>query len=127
MAELNQISDRMVLVIQCDVKNAEQFRTWAKDRASQYVHDLNEENTISYEWHISDDGSQATLIETFVDSDSMSFRLANHAASPLATEVMDQVDIKSVLCLGNAKDEAKEVLSAWGASFQSHHSGFHKR
>ena len=35
MAELNQISDRMVLVIQCDVKNAEEFRAWAKDRASQ--------------------------------------------------------------------------------------------
>ena len=127
MAELNQISDRMVLLIQCDVKNAEEFGAWAKDRASQYVHDLNEENTISYEWHISDDGSQATLIETFVDSDSMSVRLANHAASPLASEVMDQVNIKSVLCLGNAKDDAKEVLSAWGASFQSHHSGFHKR
>ena len=26
MAELNQISDRLVLVIQCDVKNAEEFR-----------------------------------------------------------------------------------------------------
>ena len=85
-----------------------------------------EENSISYEWHISDDGAVATLIESFVDSDAMMVRLANHAASPIAAEVMEQVEITGVLCLGNAKQDAIEVLSAWGAVFHKHHAGYHK-
>ena len=53
MAELNAHSDRMVLIISCKAKNASDFKAWSKDRASKYVYDLNEENTNSYEWHIS--------------------------------------------------------------------------
>ena len=66
MAELNAHSNRMVLVFNCKVKNASNFKAWSKDRAAKYVYGCKEENTISYEWHISDDGSEATLIETFV-------------------------------------------------------------
>ena len=126
MAELNAHSDRMVLIISCKAKNASDFKAWSKDRASKYVYDHNEENTISYEWHISDDGASATLIETYVDSDSMMVRLGNHAASPIAAEVAEQVEITGVLCLGNAKQDAIDALSAWGATFHAHHAGFHR-
>ena len=85
-----------------------------------------EENSISYEWHISDYGASATLIESFVDSDAMMVRLANHMASPIAAEVMEQVEITGVLCLGNAKQDAIEALSAWGAFFHKHHAGYHR-
>ena len=126
MAELNAHSDRMVLIINCKVKDTESFKTWTKDRAAKYVYDLKEENSISYEWHVSTDCSQATLIESFMDSDSMMVRLANHGASPIATEVFEQVDIDSVLCLGNAKQDAIDALSAWGAIFQRHHCGYNR-
>ena len=126
MAELNAHSDRMVLIFSCNVKDASEFKAWSKDRASTYVHGLSEENSISYEWHISDDGAAATLIESFVDSDAMMVRLVNHAASPIAAEVMEQVEITGVLCLGNAKQDAIELLSAWGAVFHKHHAGYHK-
>ena len=126
MTELNAQSDRMVLVISCKIKDAEKFKTWSRDRASKYVYDLKEENSISYEWHISADETKATLIEAFVDSDSMMVRLGNHMASPLATEVHEQVDITGVLCLGNAKQDAINALSAWGATFHSHHSGYNR-
>ncbi len=126
MTQLNSHSDRMVLIIQCSVKNSDGFKKWARDRASKYVYDLKEENSISYEWHVSTDCSQATLIESFMDSDSMMVRLANHGASPIATEVFEQVDITSVLCLGNAKQDAIEALSAWGANFQMHHCGYNR-
>jgi len=126
MAELNAHSDRMVLIFSCNVKDASEFKAWSKDRASKYVHGLNEKNSISYEWHISNDGASATLIESFVDSDAMMVRLANHAASPIAAEIMEQVEITSVLCLGNAKQDAIDVLSAWGAVFHKHHAGYHK-
>ncbi|MBT4566966.1 MAG: hypothetical protein HOC45_03540, partial [Marinovum sp.] len=79
MTGLNINTDRVVLIINCKVKDSESFKNWSRDRASKYVYDLKEENSISYEWHISDDGSEATLIEAFVDSDSMMVRLGNHA------------------------------------------------
>ena len=79
--------------------------------------ELKEQNSISYEWHLSADGNEATLIESFIDSDSMMVRLANHGASPLASEVFEHVDITSVLCLGNAKPDAIDTLSAWAQNF----------
>ena len=126
MTELNAVSDRIVFIIDCKVKDIEGFKTWARDRASKYVYDLKEENSISYEWHISDDGSEATLIEAFTDSDAMMVRLGNHAESPLASEVLELVDITDVLCLGNTKPNAIEAFSAWGARFRSHHSGYNR-
>jgi len=126
MTELNAVSNRMVLIIDCKIKDIDGFKTWARDRAPKYVFELKEENSISYEWHISKDGSEATLIEAFTDSDAMMVRLGNHAASPLASEVLEVVDITDVLCLGNAKPHAVEALSAWGARFRSHHSGYNR-
>ena len=126
MNELNADSDRMVLIIQCNVKNAAEFKKWSKDRASKYVYELKEQNSISYEWHLSADGTEATLIESFIDSDSMMVRLANHGASPLASEVFAHVAITSVLCLGNAKPDAIDALSAWGAKFHAHHCGYNR-
>ena len=126
MTELNAQSNRMVLIINCKVKDVENFKTWSKDRAVKYVYDLKEENSISYEWHISKDGTEATLIEAFVDSDSMMVRLANHGASPLAAEVHDHVEMTGVLVLGNAKQDAIDALSAWGATFHSHHAGYNR-
>ena len=126
MTELNAESNRMVLIIDCKGKDIERFKTWSKDRAAKYVYELKEENSISYEWHISKDGSEATLIEAFTDSDAMMVRLGNHAASPLASEVLELINITDVLCLGNAKPDAVETLSAWGARFRSHHSGYNR-
>ena len=126
MADLNVPTDRMVLIFDCKVKDVDAFKVWSKDRAAKYVYELKEANSISYEWHISADGTEATLIESFIDSDAMMTRLGNHAASPLATEVTDLLDFKSILCLGNAKKDAIEALSAWGAQFRSHHSGYNR-
>ena len=47
-------------------------------------------------------------------------------ASSLAAEIHQQVNITGVLCLGNAKEDAIKVLSEWGASFHSHHSGYNR-
>ena len=126
MTELNKSTNRMVLIFDCKIKDIKSFKTWSQDRAAKYVYDLKEENSISYEWHISEDGSEATLIESFVDSDAMMVRLGNHAASPLATEVFEHVDITGVLCLGNAKQDAIDALSLWGARFHSHHCGYNR-
>ena len=125
MGDLNADSDRIYFVIQCSVKSdPDEFQKWARDRASKYVFDLKEEKSVSYEWHLSDDNTEATLVESFVDSDGAMQRLSNHAASPLAAEVLELVDIKDVLCLGNAKQDLIDTLTAWGAKFQRHVCGF---
>ena len=127
MSQLNEKSNRIIFIIQCDVKcNPDEFKKWARDRASKYVYDLKEENSISYEWHLSDDDKEATLVESFVNSDGAMQRLSNHAASPLASEVLEVVDIKGVFCFGNAKQDLIETLTAWEAKFQRHFCGYHK-
>ena len=124
---LNAHSDRIYFMIQCSVKSdPDEFQKWARDRASKYVFDLKEEKSVSYEWHLSDDNTEATLVESFVDSDGAMQRLSNHAASPIATEVLEQVDIKGVLCFGNAKQDLIDTLTAWGAKFQRQFCGYHK-
>jgi len=126
MGDLNANSDRVILVIQCSVKSdSDEFKHWARDRASKYVFDLKEEKSISYEWHLSDDNTEATLVESFVDSDGAMQRISNHAASPIAAEVLERVDIKGVLCFGNAKQDLIDTLTAWGAKFQRHFCGYH--
>ena len=86
MTELNAQSDRMVLIISCKVKMLTALKH-GQEIGHQSMYDLKEEKSISYEWHISADQTEATLIESFVESDSMMVRLGNHMASPLATEV----------------------------------------
>ena len=128
MGELNAVSNRIIFIIQCSVKcDPDEFQKWSRDRASKYVFDLKEEKSISYEWHLSDDNKEATLVESFVDSDGAMQRLKNHAASPIASEVLEQVEIKGVLCLGNAKQDLIDALTAWGAIFQRHFCGFNHR
>ena len=125
MGDLNAKSDRIIFMIQCTIKSEpNEFQKWIKERASKYVFDLKEEKNLSYEWHLSHDNTEATLVESFVDSEGAMQRLANHAASPIATEVLEQVDIKNVFCFGDAKQDLIEALTAWGAKFQRHVCGF---
>ena len=70
MGELNTKSQKIIFIIQCSVKSdANEFRKWANDRAAKYVFDFKEVKTISYEWYLSDDNTEATLVESFIDSD----------------------------------------------------------
>ena len=63
---------------------------------------LEEEKTISYEWHLSDNNSEATLVVSFIDSDEAMQLLKNHMTSPITEEVMQHVDIKEWLVFGNS-------------------------
>ena len=125
MSELNIGSEQIITVIQCNVKsNPEEFKKWLKDRASKYVFELKEENTISYEWFLSDNGKKATLVERYTNSDATVQRFKNHGASPIANEVMEFVDFEAVYCFGNPKADLREMLGAWGAIIQNHFCGF---
>ena len=125
MKELNSKTQKIIFVIQCSIKSdANEFLTWSKERAAKYVFNLKEEKTISYEWHLSDDNSEATLVESFIDSDGAMQRLNNHISSPIAEEVTQHVDIKEWLVFGNSKQDLIDALTPFGAKFKKHHSGF---
>ena len=64
MSGLRATSGQICSVIQCNVKSSpEEFRNWVKNRSSKYVIELKEEKLISYEWHLSNDETEATLVE----------------------------------------------------------------
>ena len=125
MKELNSKSQKIIFVIQCSIKSdANEFLTWSKERAAKYVFNLKEGKTISYEWHLSDDNSEATLVESFIDSDGAMQRLNNHMSSTIAEEVMQHVDIKEWLVFGNSKQDLIDALTPFGAKFKRQHCGF---
>ena len=125
MGELNTKSQKIIFIIQCSVKSdANEFRQWANDRAAKYVFDFKEVKTISYEWYLSDDNKEATLVESFIDSDGAMQRLNNHMSSPIAEEVMQHVDFKKWLVFGNSKQDLIDTLTPFGACFNRHHCGF---
>ena len=127
MKELNSKTQKIIFVIQCSIKSdANEFLTWSKERAAKYVFNLKEEKTISYEWHLSDDNSEATLVESFIDSDGAMQRLKNHMSSPIAEEVTQYVDIKEWLVFGNSKQDIIDALTPFGAKFKRQHCGFNQ-
>ena len=127
MNELNSKTQKIIFVIQCSIKSdANEFLTWSKERAAKYVFNLKEEKTISYEWHLSDDNSEATLVESFIDSDGAMQRLNNHMSSPIAEEVTQHVDIKEWLVFGNSKQDLIDALTPFGAKFKRQHCGFNQ-
>ena len=120
MSELRENSDQICSVIQVSVKgDPDEFKNWVKNRSSKYVLELNEEKLISYEWHFSDDGREATLVELLVDSEGYMQRLKNHMASPIAAEIKDLVDFKDWHIYGNANQDLEKALKPMGATFQS--------
>ncbi len=125
MGNLNSDTNRVYFYInlrlKSDIDVAEQ---WIKDRSAKYVFELKEEKGISFEWFLSDDNTEATLIESYVDSDGAKQRIENHAASPIATEVLEHFDITGFYVFGNAKKDLIEMLSAWGAKFNRFAGGF---
>jgi nicotinamide mononucleotide adenylyltransferase len=125
MRELNTKSQKIIFVIQCSIKSdVNEFQTWAKNRAVKYVFNLKEKKTISYEWHLSDDNSEATLVESFIDSDGAMQRLNNHMSSPIAEEITQHVDFKEWLVFGNSKQDLIDALTPFGAKFKRQHCGF---
>ena len=125
MGNLNSDTNRVYIFIQLRLKSdIDEAKQWIKDGSAKYVFELKEEKGISFEWFLSDDNTEATLIESYVDSDGLKQRIENHAASPIATEVLEHFDIKGGHCFGSAKKDLIEMLSAWGAKFNRYAGGF---
>ena len=70
MGDLHSDTNPVYCVLQKRLKcDADEANQWIKDRSEKYTFDLKEEKTMSFEWFLSDDATEATLIESFEDSD----------------------------------------------------------
>ena len=79
MSEINMKTSRIYYVLQMNIKcDSDEACRWIKDRSVKYTQDLQEEKTLSFEWFISQDGKEATLIESFTDSDGAKQRAENY-------------------------------------------------
>ena len=87
MADLNTKTDRVHHVLQMNLKGASDEATkFIESRSVKYAKKLQKEKTHSFEWFVSADGKEATLIESFSDNDGVKQRVENRLASPIAQE-----------------------------------------
>ena len=73
---------------------------------------------------LSDDNTEATIIESYLDSDGAKQRLENHVASPIASEVLEHFDITGAHCFGTMNNDFIEMFNAWGGKFNRYVGGF---
>ena len=86
------------------------------------VTDVNELNTLVYEWYINEDGSECHLLETFKDSEAFMTHLGNvghmfDTLSQFATMTRAKI-------YGSPSDELQQSLaSAYGVEYFGHFNG----
>ena len=85
---------------------------------------MHEEKTLSFEWFVSQDGKEATLIESFTDSDGAKQRAENLLASPIAQEWSERFEPTNWIVGGNAKQDLIDLLTPMGAKFHKYMEGF---
>ena len=76
MTDLNSSTDRVYYLLQMKLKcNTEEAKSGIKNRSAKVTFESNEDKTISFEWFMSEDGNEATIVDTFVDSDGAKERV----------------------------------------------------
>ena len=128
MGNLNSDTNRVYTVMHKSLKfDADEAKQWIKDRSAKYTFDLKEEKTISFEWFLSDDDTEATLIESFENSDGLKQRAENLMAGPIVPEWSERFELKYMMVFGNVKKDVMELLSPFGATFHTFAGGFNHR
>ena len=72
-----------------------------------------EEGLLTYDWFISDDGTQIRVFETYADSDAIRFHAGNYASFLPALAECRTVERMTIL--GEPDAELREMLEARGA------------
>ena len=128
MGNLNSDTNRIYTVmhksLKCDAYEAKQ---WIKDRSAKYTFDLKEEKTMSFEWYLNNDDTEATLIESFEVSDGLKQRFENLMAGPIVSEWSARFELKYMMVFGNVKKDVIELVTPFGATFHTFAGGFNHR
>ena len=125
MADMNAKPNRVYYVLQMNLKcDTNEATNWIKNRSVKYTKDLQEEKTLSFEQFVSPDGKEATLIESFTDSDGAKQRAENLLASPIAQEWGERFEPTNWIVGGSVKQDLIDLLTPMGAMFHKYIEGF---
>ena len=127
MSELNKQNKIITYIFELGlIKSVNETRQFIRKNSSPYVFNCSEPKTIRFEWFLSEDEKNATLIEMFEGSDAAKLRLEHHSASHLINEFPEHFNVKSFRVLGNVKTDMRESLADWEADIRSYTGGFFK-
>ena len=128
MGNLNSDTNRVYTIMHKSLNcGADEAKQWIKDRSAKYTFDAKEEKTMSFEWYLNNDETEATLIESFEDSDGLKQRMENLMASPIVPEWSERFELKYMMVFGNVKKDVIELLTPFGATFHTFAGGFNHR
>ena len=128
MGNLNSDTNRVYTVMHKSLKcDADEAKQWIKDRSAKLTFDLKEEKLMSFEWYLNNDETEATLIESFENSDGLKQRAENLMAGPIVPEWSERFELKYMMVFGNVKKDVMELLSPFGATFHTFAGGFNHR
>jgi len=95
------------------------------------THKCDEPKTMRFEWFLSEDGKEVTMLEMFEDSDGAVTRGKNLCASaqdkelPLLPEWMERfTPLNVTICGGPVQQFTKDFLAPLGATYQDYVGGF---
>ena len=118
MTDLNSNTSRVYYLLQMKVKSeTEEAKNWIKNRSAKVTYELNEDKTMSFEWFMSEDRNEATIVETFVDSDGAKERVENLFASPISSEWSERFEPTNWVVFGDVKKDLIDLLTPMGAKF----------
>ena len=88
------------------------------------ITNLNEPNTLVYEYHINEDGTECHLLETFKDSDAFMVHLGN--VGHLFDTLFESATMTRAKIYGNPSAELQQALDPLGVEYFSHLNGIER-
>ena len=88
------------------------------------ITEVNEPNTLVYEYHINEAGTECHLLETFKDSDAFMAHLAN--VGHLFDTLFESAIIARAKIFGSPSTELKQVLEPLGVEYFSYLNGIER-
>ena len=83
--------------------------------------DVNEPNTVVYEWYINEDGSECHLLETFKDSDAFMTHLGN--VGHMFDTLFQFATMTRAKIYGSPSVELQQALDPLGVQYFAHFNG----
>ena len=85
------------------------------------ITNLNEPNTLGYEYHINEDGTECHLLETFKDSDAFMTHLGN--VSHMFDTLFTFATMTRAKIFGSPSEELQKSLDPLGVEYFGHFNG----
>jgi len=86
--------------------------------------DVNEPNTLVYEYHINEDGTECHLLETFKDSDAFMVHLGN--VGHLFDMLFESATMTRAKIYGSPSAELQQALNPLGVEYFAHLNGIER-